>query len=60
MGKDESVDGAWEVEVAALTVWVGARWGKEGWATVRVGTPSVHSLQAVTPAPCDHTEISHP
>lgn len=58
VGKDESMDGAWEVQVEALTVQEGARWGEEEWATVCVGAPSVHSLQAVTPTPCDHTEIS--
>lgn len=30
VGKDESVDGAWEVRLEALTVREGARWGERG------------------------------
>lgn len=44
MGKDEDVDGVWEVQVEALIVREGARWGEEAWALVGVGAPSVHSL----------------
>lgn len=34
MGKDECVDGAWEVQPEALTVREGAGWGDEGWAVL--------------------------
>lgn len=60
MGENEDMDGVWEVQVEALSVRKGARWGEVGWAMVGWGLPPYTHYRPLTLTPREYMELPYP